>query len=83
MVTVTWDYTEHARHYDMRADYDAGTIRRMLSDMGCEPGATVANIGAGTGKLSKLLMAAGLAVEAVEPNDAMRKRGVANTAPPP
>ena len=79
MATVTWDYTEHARHYDKRADYDKDTIREILSDLGCNPGAIVADIGAGTGKLSKLLMSDGLVVHAIEPNDAMRERGIANT----
>jgi len=76
---VTWDYTEHAAHYDNRADYSDTSISEVLKATQCSPGTVVADIGAGTGKLTKLLLAHGLVVRAVEPNDAMRGFGIKNT----
>jgi ubiquinone/menaquinone biosynthesis C-methylase UbiE len=76
---VTWDYTEHAPHYDKRADYSPDAISNLLTAMGCGPGRHVADIGAGTGKLTKELVKHGLLVRSVEPNDAMRAIGIQNT----
>jgi SAM-dependent methyltransferase len=50
--------------------------------MGCAPGKPVADIGAGTGKLTKELLKLGLTVKSVEPNDAMRAIGIQNTKSP-
>lgn len=77
--TVTWDYTEHASHYDKRADYSIEAIDELLRATGCTPATPVAEVGAGTGKLTKELLRCGLTVRSVEPNDAMRTIGIANT----
>jgi choline kinase/ubiquinone/menaquinone biosynthesis C-methylase UbiE len=76
---LTWDYTEHASHYDRRADYCLEAIDQLLAAMRCGPGTAVADIGAGTGKLTKELLKRGLVVSAVEPNAAMRAIGIGNT----
>ena len=76
---VDWDYTGHASHYDKRADYSSDAIEDLLTATGCIPKRSVAEIGAGTGKLTKELLRHGLSVAAVEPNDAMREIGVINT----
>jgi len=76
---VEWDYTEHASHYDKRADYSADAIRDLFTAMGCRAQMRVAEVGAGTGKLTKELLQHGLAVSSVEPNDAMREFGIKNT----
>lgn len=76
---VTWDYTELARHYDKRADYADEAIRRMLETAAPDRARPIADVGAGTGKLTKLLLAHGYEVRAVEPNDAMREFGIGNT----
>jgi ubiquinone/menaquinone biosynthesis C-methylase UbiE len=76
---VTWDYTEHAAHYDRRADYSEAAIKKLIQITGCSPGKPVADIGAGTGKLTKELLKQGLTVMSVEPNKAMREIGVKNT----
>jgi ubiquinone/menaquinone biosynthesis C-methylase UbiE len=76
---VTWDYTEHASHYDKRADYSGDAVERLLKAIGCDTSKTVADIGAGTGKLTKELLKRGLTVRSVEPNDAMRTLGIQNT----
>jgi ubiquinone/menaquinone biosynthesis C-methylase UbiE len=76
---VDWDYTAHAAHYDKRADYSHDAIEDLLAATGCAPTRPVAEIGAGTGKLTKELLQHGLTVAAVEPNDSMRKIGIRNT----
>jgi ubiquinone/menaquinone biosynthesis C-methylase UbiE len=76
---VTWDYTEHATHYDKRADYSSNAIKNLLKVICCTPSRPVADIGAGTGKLTKELLKHGLTVRSVEPNNAMRTIGIQNT----
>jgi ubiquinone/menaquinone biosynthesis C-methylase UbiE len=76
---VSWDYTEHATHYDKRADYSSDAIKNLLKAIGCTPASPAADIGAGTGKLTKELLKHGLTVRSVEPNDAMRTIGIQNT----
>ena len=76
---VTWDYTEHATHYDKRADYSGEAIENLLKTIGCNPSTPVADVGAGTGKLTKELLKHGLEVRSVEPNEAMRTIGIQNT----
>ena len=76
---VTWDYTDHATHYDKRADYSQDAIDNLLKTIGCTPARPVAEVGAGTGKLTKELLHRGLKVSSVEPNDAMRTIGIENT----
>lgn len=80
MSQLDWDYTPLAAHYDNRPDYAEGTIAAAVRRMGLGDGATVADIGAGTGKLARPLARLGLDVLAVEPNDAMRGFGIRNTA---
>lgn len=76
---VEWDYTQHASHYDKRADYSGDAIAELLRTIGCTASTPVAEVGAGTGKLTKELLRNGLTVSAVEPNDAMRAIGIENT----
>jgi len=79
MATVKWDYTDRAEHYDKRADYSKVVVETLLQTIGAVPSKPVADIGAGTGKLTKLLALNGLTVRAVEPNDAMMAIGIKNT----
>ena len=74
-----WDYTDRAHTYDKRADYSNKAIEKLLKKTECSEGKTVCDIGAGTGKLSKILLNFGLTVQAVEPNDNMRRYGIKNT----
>jgi ubiquinone/menaquinone biosynthesis C-methylase UbiE len=76
---VEWDYTEHASHYDKRADYSYEAIKQLLDATGSDPSKPVGEVGAGTGKLTKELLKHGLTVCSVEPNDAMRAIGIQNT----
>lgn len=80
MASVSWDYTDLAVHYDRRADYAPDLIDRIVDECGLAPHDEVADIGAGTAKLAHPLAKRGLSVRAIEPNEAMRMRGVAKTS---
>jgi ubiquinone/menaquinone biosynthesis C-methylase UbiE len=79
MEKVEWDYSERAAFYDKRADYSSRALDQVFVRMALPATATVADIGAGTGKLSRPLAQRGFNVLSVEPNDAMRSFGIANT----
>ncbi|MEM7406428.1 MAG: class I SAM-dependent methyltransferase [Pseudomonadota bacterium] len=80
MLEVTWDYTALAATYDKRGDYADLAIDKLLDRAAPDRNLPIADIGAGTGKLTKMLLARGFTVNAVEPNDAMRGFGIDNTA---
>ena len=71
-MALHWDYSDRAATYEFRSDYDSAAIDRLLQHVPQPHLARAADIGAGTGKLTRPLLAAGLAVIAVEPNDKMR-----------
>lgn len=73
-----WVFNRLAGDYAARPGYPPGLVERLAALAG-GAGASVADLGAGTGLLSRPLAAAGLAVHAVEPARAM----LAALAPPP
>jgi SAM-dependent methyltransferase len=79
MAKVEWDYSKLAKHYDRRADYSTEALVKALGAMALTPSIPVADLGAGTGKLTTQLLKHGLTVLAVEPNDEMRRFGIGNT----
>jgi SAM-dependent methyltransferase len=56
-----------------RPEYPPAAIGALAAELGLAPGAAVLDLGAGTGKLSRALLAAGYDVVAVEPLDSMRE----------
>lgn len=76
---INWNYSNRAATYDKRADYSKQAVFELIEKMGLSKSDTVADIGAGTGKLTGLLLEWGLNVLAVEPNDNMRSFGIKNT----
>ena len=77
IVTSEWDYSKNAEWYVYRPNYAKRAID-LLTQYVKHIGQTnflVADIGAGTGNLTKMLLARNLTVHAVEPNDEMRKIG--------
>jgi len=65
-------FTDKAQVYEKsRPDYPETALECIREQCGLAPGSMVADIGAGTGKLTAMLLAAGYAVTAVEPNAAM------------
>lgn len=75
MKSLSWDYTSLAHAYAGRPPYADSVIHDVMTIAGVAPGDRVCDVGAGTGHLSVHLVAHGLLVDAVEPNDAMRGVG--------
>lgn len=76
---ITWDYTHHADSYEQRADYASNTVSELQTLTALIRDSRVADIGAGTGKLTRLLSENFSHIDAVEPNIAMRRHGIKNT----
>ena len=74
-----WDYTELAEAYLKRADYAPEAVEEILRCAELQPGDPVCDMGAGVAHLTIPLLQHGLHVTAVEPNDAMRDRGMSRT----
>lgn len=72
------DFTKLAKDYVNRVGYSETALRVLLSyiESSVGPVKRVADIGAGTGKLTQDLENLGLTGYAVEPNDAMRAEGI-------
>lgn len=70
-----WDYAALAPHYELRAEYCADTVLGLLDASGVARAAAAVDIGAGTGRLTRLLLARGHRVEAIEPCAPMRAIG--------
>ena len=70
------DFTALARYYKYRTGYSDRVLRALVGVTGgLREGFRVADVGAGTGKLTEHLSKLGLQGYAVEPNGAMRKEG--------
>lgn len=78
-IKTNWDYTILSHHYDLRADYSKLLVKKILKQIKCQKNYPVADIGAGTAKLTKLLCENNLIVSAIEPNKNMRFYGEKNT----
>jgi SAM-dependent methyltransferase len=64
-----------AERYDRsRPGYPPDAVERLAAALALSPGAPVVEIGAGTGKLTRLLLPRAPRLVAVEPVDAMRRR---------
>ena len=63
-----------------RASYPAAAVEAILETTGAAPGRTLLELGAGTGKLTRELVASGARVIALEPVAGMREV-LARTAP--
>ena len=77
-----WDYSKQAKYYEYRPNYSPKAIDFLVwwvSEQGKKKDFKVADLGAGTGNLTILLLNRGLFVYAVEPNDAMREEGILYT----
>lgn len=79
MRKLDWDYTDLADHYDRRAGYAEEALDLLVEASGLRSGDPVADLGAGTGKLSGPLARRGFEVQAIEPNARMRAYGEHNT----
>lgn len=71
-------FSTEARTYAQgRPDYPAELLPWLRDTLGALPGAAVVDLGAGTGKFTRLLTATGATVTAIEPVEAMRAELVA------
>lgn len=82
LIEKHWDYSLHARYYEFRPNYNPRAIDLLSRyvDARQTEEYRVADIGAGTGNLTIMLLARGLSVTAVEPNNEMRAIGIERTA---
>lgn len=71
------DFTVLAKHYINRPTYNEALLRAILRLAGADrkDDFSIVEVGAGTGKLTRMLLELGYRVLAVEPNDAMRHEG--------
>ena len=71
------DFSVLAKNYINRPAYDMGLINKIMEHMGVAiSNVSIADVGAGTGQLTKVLAEMGCSnILAVEPNDEMRKEG--------
>lgn len=74
-----WNYTELAEAYLKRPDYADDAIDQLFALAGLAAGKNACDVGAGVAHLTLHLLKRGLQVNAVEPNDAMRSRGIKRT----
>src|SRR5439155_17024812 len=65
-----------------RPDYPAAAIDFILAHRSLKPGATLVDVGCGTGISSRLFAARGLRVIGIDPNADMRRRAEAEPTPP-
>lgn len=78
MADNTQRFTDRVDAYvKYRPSYPSEAIDYLYGTVGLRPGGEVADIGAGTGKFTRLLLEKGSVVFAVEPNEAMRAAAVA------
>ena len=73
MTDSTQRFSSRVEDYiKFRPDYPAALVSALLDKTGLDAGATVADVGSGTGIFTRLLLDQGLRVTAVEPNANMR-----------
>ena len=73
------DFSELAKAYVHRPAYSSLILNALLKYVSLPSGGGIADVGAGTGKLTKELAFTQSPIFAVEPNDAMRQEGIAYT----
>ena len=82
LVGEHWDYSRHAKYYEFRPNYNPKAVDLLVQYAAARPSSDyrIADIGAGTGNLTIMLLERGLTVAALEPNDEMRIIGIERTA---
>jgi len=69
------------RYENGRPEYAPAVVGALMAELGLAPGAAVLDLAAGTGKLTRALLQAGLDVVAVEPQAPLRELLAAGIAP--
>ena len=70
---ATRGFEDPSRYERARPDYPPAAVEWLIERLGVPAGGCVLDVGAGTGKLTRPLLARGLRVIAVEPVDGMRR----------
>jgi SAM-dependent methyltransferase len=74
-------FTHRVKTYvQARPDYPAALLQHLRREIGLQPDWLIADIGSGTGLLSRLFLEAGFTLIGVEPNPAMRQAGESQLA---
>ena len=74
------DFTLLAKNYKHRTGYSNEVLDTLIDyTRANNENFTIADVGAGTGKLTEMFLQRGLSCVAVEPDDAMREEGVSQT----
>lgn len=74
-----WDYSSLAASYVKRPDYADSAIDQIVQKSGITKGGFACDVGAGVAHLTIKLLERNIKVNAVEPNDEMRKFGIQRT----
>lgn len=75
MKTALWDYTALVDAYVKRPDYAKEAVDELLAQIRIRPGASVCDVGAGLGHLTKWFARYSFLIIAVEPSARMRNKG--------
>src|SRR5687768_14073114 len=68
------DFSQQAGPYkEARPSYPPELLDMLIQQIGIEPGDPVADVGAGTGIFTRLLLERGFRVTAIEPNEKMQR----------
>ena len=70
-----WDYTPLAESYLKRPDYSISALNALFDKAHLSKGSRVCDVGAGVAHLTLSLAKQGFIVDAIEPNDEMRRFG--------
>jgi SAM-dependent methyltransferase len=74
-------FTDRAKHYvQARPDYPPELLEFFQQKLGLSPSSRIADVGSGTGLLTRLLLQSGAHVIGIEPNRAMRSQAEATLA---
>jgi len=74
-----FDYSKIAPYLDLRPPYNGPLIHRCLERAGIKPQMMACDIGAGTGRLTLILLHYGLGVAAIDPDPSMAEMGIKKT----
>lgn len=76
-MSLTWDYGPLAADYALRPGYAPAAVHTILEYSNLNAKSILCDIGAGTGRLTRILAGHGVPVVAIEPNPEMRAVGEA------
>jgi SAM-dependent methyltransferase len=76
-MTELGNFADQAAAYAARPGYPPALVERLLTSSGVAAGDRIADLGAGTGIFTRMLVGRGLVIDAIEPGAEMRARALA------